>query len=141
MSHVNGLKILALDYGGKRIGIAISDPSQTVAFPRKTLEGCSMEEVLKEVKTLIQEESVGEILLGWPLNMQGEKTKQTDKTQTFSDALKAHFQLPIALWDERLTSVQAERTGGDDAVAAQILLQNYLDANAGAERRRFSEGK
>lgn len=119
-------KILALDYGKKRIGVAITDPDQTVAFPRETWKGKTNIQVLETLKNLIKEEKVCEIVVGFPLALSGEKTAQTRETEVFIETL-SHLGIPIHTMDERWTTIQADLTGGDDAVAAQILLKTYLD--------------
>lgn len=120
-------KVIGIDYGLKRIGIAISDPDGTVAFPRETLTKKSTEEVIQYLKDLIQEEEVGKIIIGWPLSLEGKITAQTEKTEVFINALNESIDIPIEKMDERWTTAQADRTQGDDAVAAQIILQNHLD--------------
>ena len=115
-------RILALDYGKRRMGVAITDPDQTVAFPRDVLKGGD----LVALKRLIQEEKIELILVGLPVALSGEKTAQTRETEGFIEKLST-LGVPIQTMDERWTTVQADRTGGDDAVAAQILLKTYLD--------------
>ena len=115
-------RILALDYGKRRMGVAITDPDQTVAFPRDVLKGGD----LASLKKLIQEEQIELILVGLPVALSGEKTAQTRETEGFIEKLST-LGVPIQTMDERWTTVQADRTGGDDAVAAQILLKTYLD--------------
>ena len=115
-------RILALDYGKRRMGVAITDPDQTVAFPRDVLKGGD----LVSLKKLVQEEQIELILVGLPVALSGEKTAQTRETEGFIKKLST-LGVPIQTMDERWTTVQADRTGGDDAVAAQILLKTYLD--------------
>jgi len=78
----------------------------------------------------MKEDNVERIILGWPLSLQGEITDQTRKTERFLNVLKGAFTIPIEILDERLTTIQAEKTGGDDSVAAQIILQTWLDRPA-----------
>jgi len=118
-------RIIALDYGSRRIGVAISDPEQTVAFPRDVWVGESDEGILKKLRTLIDAEEAVQIIVGWPLSLQGEITKQTQETAEFIDKI-AVLGVPIEKMDERWTTIQAERSGGADDVAAQILLDTYL---------------
>lgn len=115
-------RILALDYGKRRMGVAITDPDQTVAFPRDVLKGGD----LVSLKKLVQEEQIELILVGLPVALSGEKTAQTRETEGFIEKLST-LGVPIQTMDERWTTVQADRTGGDDAVVAQILLKTYLD--------------
>ncbi|KKR08000.1 MAG: hypothetical protein UT55_C0015G0007 [Candidatus Peregrinibacteria bacterium GW2011_GWE2_39_6] len=120
-------KIIGIDYGKKSIGIAISDPNRIIAFPRVVLKGKNCAENLAKIREFIAREKIEEIVVGWPLSMQGEVTTQTKETQQFIEVLVATFGLPVAKMDERLTTIQAKKSKGDDAVAAQILLQTYLD--------------
>ncbi len=119
------MRLLALDYGTKRIGIAISDPEKTVAFPREVIKNTP--ETINYLKKLIDEEKVEAIIVGWPLSLGGTETDQTRKTEAFIDLLEADLSVPIKKMDERWTTAQADRYQGDDAMAAQIILQNYLD--------------
>lgn len=132
------MRVLAIDHGERRIGLALSDPTGTFAMPLEVVEG---EDVLFErIRQLIAEKGVGRIVLGLPINMDGSIGPRARKTMEFGEHLAATFGLHVELWDERLTSVQAEkllRMGGGsgrrrralvDKVAAQILLQSYLDS-------------
>ena len=119
-------RILALDYGKRRIGVAISDPDRTIAFPREVWEGKTLNEVKNAISVLIQEEGVNLVIIGLPLSMDGTKTAQTKETEAFISELTS-LGVPIECMDERLTTAQADRTGGDDAIAAQIILKTYLD--------------
>jgi putative holliday junction resolvase len=119
------MRILGLDYGTKRIGVAISDPEQTVAFPRDIFQNNDL--LLGRLKKLITEEKIVEIVVGWPLSLEGKETGQTRKTGAFIALLEESLDIPITKMDERWTTAQADRSGGDDAVAAQIILQNRLD--------------
>lgn len=117
-------KILALDYGKQRIGVAISDPGQSVAFPRETIR----ENHLNRIGTLIEEEEIELLVVGIPLSLSGEETPQTTETREFIEKLR-DFNIPIELMDERWTTIQANLSGGDDSVAAQIILKTHLDKN------------
>jgi len=136
------MRIIGIDYGDKRIGIAISDPlgftAQGVAVIGK---GESYDEDIKELKKIIKKyEGVDEILIGLPKTMAGQIGVQAEKVLKFQEALKAAFKIPINTWDERLTTVQAERTlieaglSGKkrrkvvDKSAAAYILQSYLDS-------------
>ncbi len=122
------MKILGIDYGEKRIGLAISDESQTFA---RELGILSPKEFWEKIRLLIADEEVGEIVLGWPLNMDGEETKKTEEVKSFKVNLESETGLPVRTIDERLSSVMAAKLPGGkkdvDSLAAQILLQNYLD--------------
>ncbi|MBU1019202.1 MAG: Holliday junction resolvase RuvX [Patescibacteria group bacterium] len=132
-------KILGLDYGKRRTGIAISDPARELAFPRKTLSFRKEGTLFKEIKKLCEEEAVEKIIVGLPLNMQGHYTKQTESTEAFANRLKGAIDLPIELFDERLSTLQAEKAliekglkkySEIDEIAAQMVLQAWLDRSA-----------
>jgi len=119
---------LGIDYGEKRIGLAVSDESRTFA---RELSIVSPKEFWESIKSLISEYSVSVIVVGWPLNMSGEKTDKTREVEVFKEKLEKVVQLQVELMDERLSSQMAENISGSktniDSLAAQILLQNYLD--------------
>ncbi len=119
-------KILGLDYGAKRIGVAITDSECTVCFPRTVWEELTTEGAIGKIKILVGEEGVSEVVVGWPVNLRGESTKQTQATSAFIEELKKNLTIPVVAVDERFTSILATQRGGDDAVAAQILLEGYL---------------
>lgn len=122
------MKILGIDYGTKRVGLAISDETQTLA---RELSILSPKEFWWGIKDLIESESISRIVIGLPLNMSGDATHSTEAAQKFSDELQALFpEIPLEFMDERLSSVMAESMGRKkdiDSLAAQIILQNYLD--------------
>lgn len=124
------MKTLGIDYGEKRIGLAISDESQTFA---RELVILSPKEFWQSLNLLILNNSISLIVLGWPLNMSGEETKKTREVDSFKLQLESETNLPVAIIDERLTSQMAQNIKGSskdlDSLAAQILLQNYLDKN------------
>ena len=123
-------RILGIDYGEKRIGLAISDESQTFA---RELAILSPKEFWQQLKTIISENQINKIVLGWPLNMSGEETKKTLEVNDFKEKLEKLVEIQIEIIDERLTSQMAQNISGGkkdlDSLAAQILLQNYLDKN------------
>lgn len=121
------MRILGIDYGSANTGIAISDPSGQIAFPREIIKKKSKEEIIQTIQSLIEVESIEKIIIGLPISLAGNSTLQTSETQRFIDELNQKVTIPIETMDERLTSVQAERLGGLDDVAAQIILQTYLD--------------
>ena len=124
------MKILAIDYGTKRIGISISDETQTLA---REYGIWSPTEFWQKLETLFEEEAIEKVLVGLPLNMSGELTEKTEEAQAFSDQLQKRITQPVELVDERLSSVMAEQISGQsenlDSLAAQIFLQNYLNKN------------
>ena len=135
-------RILGIDYGERLIGLALSDPTGIIARPLLTLDQKEDNDWNSTLLAICQEQEVGSIVVGYPLNMKGEKSPQTDKVDQFILLLKKITPLPVHTYDERLTSVAAKRelvrqgikTGHDkgavDQTAAALLLQDYLDAKA-----------
>lgn len=129
------MRILALDYGDEHIGVAISDEYQKIALIHGVWSHWKKMQVKEEIQKLIKQENIGRILVGLPLNLRGEKTEQTHKTEAFMCWLSKHISIPIDSLDERLTTRSAHARGfrskieKEDAVAAQILLQDYLEKN------------
>src|SRR5205807_1573525 len=136
------MRILALDHGTKRIGVAISDELKMIAQPLEFIPAEPFADFLGRLKEILREKEVEFILLGLPRNMDGTYGPAALKVQGFAAALRGALTIPIQTWDERLTSVQANRfliEGGVrrekrkekvDKMAAAILLQSYLDAKA-----------
>ena len=134
------MRILALDHGTKRIGIALSDELKMIAQPLEFVAAEPFLEFVTRVKEIIREKEVELILIGMPRNMDGSYGPAALKVQEFIAVLKDLVAIPIKTWDERLTSAQAQRfliEGGVrrqerkqkvDKMAASILLQSYLDS-------------
>jgi putative Holliday junction resolvase len=129
------MRVLGVDYGSKRIGLAISDETGTVALPVGYVTGG-----VNDVLGVATERSAGRIVVGVPRRLDGTASAQTERVQVFMGALKQATTLAVEGWDERLTTVQAERVLVEgnvrradrkqkrDQLAATILLQSYLDA-------------
>ena len=136
------MRILALDHGTKRIGIALSDELKLIAQPLEFVAAEPFADLLARLKELIRDKQVELILVGLPRNMNGSYGPAALKVQGFVAALRGALTVPIQTWDERLTSVQANRLliQGNvrrdkrkkkvDQTAAAILLQSYLDSLA-----------
>lgn len=134
------MRILALDHGTKRIGIAVSDELKMIAQPLEYILAEPSANLLARLKELIRDKEVELILVGMPRNMDGSYGPAAQKVQEFVTTLKGALTVPIKLWDERLTSAQANRLliQGNvrrdkrkekvDKMAAAILLQSYLDS-------------
>jgi putative holliday junction resolvase len=134
------MRILALDHGTKRIGVAVSDEMKMIATPLEFIPAEPFAPVVERLKQLIREKEVEMILVGLPRNMDGSYGPAALKVQEFVAVLKETIAVPIKLWDERLTSAQANRflIAADvrrdkrkekvDKTAAAILLQSYLDS-------------
>ena len=133
------MRILALDHGTRRIGVAVSDETKTIAQPLEYIPADPYDPFLARLKELLAGKDVELILLGMPRNMDGTYGPAAQKVQAFADALKPQITVPIKMVDERLTSVMANRVliQGNvrrdkrkekvDKMAAAILLQSYLD--------------
>jgi putative holliday junction resolvase len=117
------LKILALDYGSARTGVAVSDPTGTIARPLEIVEAVGKPKGFARLLEVIKAEAPAEIVVGLPLTLRGEHGAQADETATFVETLRRAVKIPIATYDERFTSVLAD---GDDARAAAHLLSSYL---------------
>lgn len=133
-------RVLGLDIGHKRTGIAISDESQRISFPQGIIETEDRGVWIEQISQRVEENQIGEILVGLPLNQHGEEGEDARKIREFIALLRAKLIIPVVEWDERFTTVQAERAliFGDisrkkrkrvvDQTAATILLQSYLDS-------------
>lgn len=129
-----------MDVGTKRIGVALSDELFITAQGSATIERKTLESDLEEIKRVARENSVEEIVVGLPISMNGSYSEQTRKVVEFKDSLSKAVDIPVVTWDERLTTVQAERTlleadvsrakrrKAIDKLAAQAILQNFLDS-------------
>ena len=131
---------MALDVGGRRIGVALSDTTRVLASPLTTLRAEPRDRVLSEIAALVQRHEVAEVVVGLPLTLSGEIGPQAHVIQLFVERLKGVLTAPIHMFDERLTTVAAERMMVDlgmkpeqrkariDEVAASIILQDFLDS-------------
>ena len=132
-------RYLGIDFGEKRVGLAITDPTRTIAQPLKTIEYSSLKKLIAEIKDIIAEKKVVRIVLGLPLSMKGSDSAQTRVVRDFAERLRESCNLPVELIDERLTTVQAHQVIHQmgkkpsrhrhkvDQIAAQYILQTYLD--------------
>ena len=124
------MKVLALDYGSARTGVAVSDPTGTLARPVGVVERASTENGLAEIVRLVREEDVKRIVVGLPLTLRGTRGEQAAETERFVEALRRIVDLPVELFDERFTTDLAQQTAGtapEDALAAAHLLSTYLE--------------
>lgn len=135
-------RILAVDWGERRVGVAISDATGMLARALPTLQTRSERETVRALVDTARAEEAEEIVVGLPLHMDGTRGPAAQSAESLARRLEEESGLPVRLWDERLTSVQAERLAREagekrgrergrlDARAAEILLQSYLDARA-----------
>jgi putative holliday junction resolvase len=124
------VKVLALDYGSARTGVAVSDPTGTVARPLEVVEQAASDAGIARLLELARDEDVERIVVGLPITLRGEHGAQADETDRFVELLRAATDLPIESFDERFTTKLANASGGQagqDAVAAAHLLTSYLN--------------
>jgi putative holliday junction resolvase len=136
-------RILGLDVGSKRIGLAISDPLGITAQGLETLHRQNKRRDFSQLEQVIRQHQVAEIVIGLPLRMTGGEGIQAEKMQAFAEEVRRRFRLPVHLWDERLTSAQANRLLREtdmsikrrgevvDQMAAVLILQSWMDARSG----------
>lgn len=123
------MRVLALDYGAARTGVAVSDATGTIARPLGLVERAASEAGLAAVAALVREHGVGHVIVGMPLTLRGEHGEQAVETEAFVEALRATLDVPVETYDERFTTALASRGGGaaeEDARAAAHLLESYL---------------
>jgi putative Holliday junction resolvase len=118
------MKVLALDYGSARTGVAVSDPTGTVARPLEIVERVATDAGFAKLLAVIVAEEPELVVVGMPLTLRGDHGEQARETAEFVERLRAVVELPVETYDERFTSVLA---GGDDARAAAHLLSSYLE--------------
>jgi putative holliday junction resolvase len=124
------VKILALDYGSARTGVAVSDPTGILARPLGVVERASTKSGLAEVARLVREEDVERVVVGLPLTLRGTRGEQAAETERFVETLRGILDIPVELHDERFTTDLAQQTAGtapEDALAAAHLLSTYLE--------------
>ena len=132
-------RILGLDYGDVRIGLALSDPLQIIASPFRTIQNRNNDFILKELDSIINEKKIGSLVIGLPIGLNNQETIQTKKVRLFADQIKI-LGAPIYFQDERLSSISAKKslimqnikTGTNksmiDKAAAAIFLQQFIDS-------------
>ena len=135
-------RVLGLDYGERRIGLALSDPLGIIAKPLTIIYRTKTEDHISEISKIIAEKKVTSIVVGLPITLKGHYSKQTEIVLNFIDQLKSDLQIPVVAIDERLSSVAAEKSlraqsiktghekGRVDETAAAIFLQEYLDSQS-----------
>jgi len=133
-------RLMGIDFGEVRIGIALSDPLQIISQPFKVIP--NGDKTIYKIQEIIKTEEVGKIILGLPLNLDGEDTKKTLEVREFSEILKSNVDIPVIFWDERYSTVEAneklkqmgygiaESRKVIDKVAASIILKSYMENQA-----------
>lgn len=139
MAEQKGERILALDFGSHRIGVAVSDPLGIIAQPLPAVFRQGNNRDIDAIGALIREYSAVRVLIGLPLTLGGEEGTQAKRARAFGERIRERFDIPVEMWDERLTTVQAERhliASGirrekrkniRDSLSAVLVLQNALD--------------
>jgi len=139
-------RVLALDVGSKRIGVAVSDPLGITAQGLETIQRQNKRKDWEALGAVLKKYEVGEIVVGLPLRLSGAEGTQSEKMRHFADELRAHFGLPVHLWDERWTSTEANRLLREtnlsiekrgkavDRMAAVLILQAWLESRGSGSR-------
>lgn len=134
------MRIIGLDYGEARIGVAVSDILETIANPLDTISEKDREKQLEAVLEVVRREGAEKIVVGLPMRLDGSEGHRAQYTRSFAEELSERSALPLVMWDERLSSAEAHRTLEDggvsgkrrktkvDKIAAVLILQTYLDS-------------
>ena len=156
MPNVKNKKGLGIDYGLKRIGLSLSDDTQTIAFPLKYILNDSVKKTVSELKTVIEEENVGLLVIGMPIGLKGKKTEISTEIEKFIEILKDSLKekieegLEVKIYDERFSSAQAQRSLIEqnikrnkrkekiDSIASTFVLQSYLDKQKNIIEKKIS---
>jgi putative pre-16S rRNA nuclease len=121
------VKVLALDYGSARTGVAVSDPTGTVARPVCVVEQAASKEGLARLRAIVEAEGAERVVVGLPLTLRGARGAQAAETERFVEGLRAAVEVPVETFDERFTTALAGPGAGEDARAAAHLLSSYLE--------------
>lgn len=134
-------RVLGIDYGTRRVGLALSDPLGIIAQPIDAVKQSS--ELMAEIRQVVERERVHTVVVGMPLNLKGQAAQTAQEVQKFVEQLRAELSMEVATWDERFTTTIAQQTmttmgtkkkerqqknGRIDSMAAAVMLQNYLDS-------------
>jgi putative Holliday junction resolvase len=133
-------RMLGLDHGARRIGVAISDELGLTAQPLLTLVHSNVRNDLRSIGRLLRRYACAGIVMGWPIHLSGDRSPRAIAAEKFADSLRAEFNLPVHLWDERMSTAEAhrhldavgrgarDRKDVIDQIAAVLILQSWLDA-------------
>lgn len=139
------MKYLGVDYGEKRIGLAISDETGLIASPMPVLKVKSLPDAVKKLQRIVKNQNVDKLIIGLPLNQKGGETQQSIKTRYFAQAFENTNGTEVEFWNESYTSAQAKKTSTKgtsrkrknlDSEAARIILQEYLDSQQAKKQGR-----
>lgn len=146
-------RIVGVDYGERRAGIAVADSELRMAFAHGTVEAGTQGEILDGVERMCRDAEADMVVVGKPVNMNGSAGQSAAKASEFANALHGRLNVRVELWDERLTTVSAERSLIEadlsrsrrkqlrDKMAAQIILQSFLDAGADLESKKQADSQ
>jgi len=127
------MKFLSIDPGTRYLGLAMADDQVKIAMPYQVLDMNDHESLFQELERIVAKEKIQKIIIGYPIGMSGKPTEQTKITEQFVEGLKEFLNIPIIRFDERLSSKMADKLSSgqkqNHAVAASIILQDYLDKN------------
>jgi putative Holliday junction resolvase len=133
------MRLMGLDVGDRRIGVALSDPGKVIARSLQVIERRSLQADMEQLRSLVEENEVEKVIVGHPLHLDGQAGEQAERAQDYAAELAASLGVPVVLWDEafsteraRQAMIEAGRTRKKrrerlDAVAAAVILQDYLD--------------
>ena len=127
----NKVRLLGIDLGSKRIGISISDENQSIATPYKTIQKTTNDNLIKELKIIINENNIKGIIIGNPINMDGTEGRSSHSVKSVSMNIEKSIKLPICLWDERLSTVGAFNLSSQLDINVS-KREKYIDENAAA---------
>jgi putative Holliday junction resolvase len=142
------MRLMSLDIGDRRIGVAVSDPEQIVVRGIRVIRRRSLEADLTQIASLVREHEVEKVVVGYPLRSDGTAGEQASKVEAYAEELRQVLEVPVVLWDEGYSTIRAreamieagrkkkERRERIDAVAAAAILQDYLDSLERREERR-----
>ena len=142
------MRLMGLDVGDVRIGVAVSDPTGTVVEPREAVRAGSRAGAIEQIARLVEREGVGEVVVGMPVSLDGGVGRQGEKTRVFAELLAKRISIPVRTWDESYSSQAADgimresgtrkarRKGKRDSVAAAVILREYLEARRSEVRPR-----
>ena len=125
--HLDKCRLIGLDLGSKRIGVSICDEKQLIATPLKTINRNSLNELISELKVIIDENNIKGIIIGNPLNMDGSSGRSAQSVKDTSQKIQENINIPICLWDERLSTVGA------------FNLSSQLDINVSKREKKIDE--
>jgi putative Holliday junction resolvase len=133
-------RLIGLDYGEVRCGVAVSDPLHIIATAKETIQVLGPKQVVREIAAICDREDAERVVVGMPFNMDGTRGASAEAAQALADRLQNRLSIPVETWDERLTTKTArealieagtrreKRKGLVDKIAAQVMLQHYLDS-------------